>query len=108
MQDKTISELINELKQLRVREAQVIFLLERATEQQGSGVADHGIERGDRIRIKNQVKKPSNWGDDPWVYREARLATVTHTTAERVYFVTDNGVSTWRAPHNVESIRQHE
>lgn len=104
MQDKTIGDLINELKALRLREARVISLLEAAATQRDSDTEDHGFERGDRIKIKNKVKKPANWGDEPWDYQQAKLATVTRATLQRIYFVTDNGISSWRAPHNVERL----
>ena len=57
---------------------------------------------GDRIRILNKVNRPSSW--DPtqlWDYSAARKATVTSTTATRVYFTTDNGISTWRSYNHI-------
>jgi hypothetical protein len=102
MQNRSITELITELKNLRIREARVIALIEIANARHEDGDTEHGFAQGDRIKIKNQVKRPTNWGDDHWDYRQARVATVTQVTRHRVYFVTDNGVNTWRAPHNVE------
>jgi hypothetical protein len=117
MENKKIQELIKELKRLQLREAAIVSLIEKTNARRnetevthGEGVeryiatAEHGVEKGDRIRIKNQVKKPAHWGEDLWEYQQARIATVTFVTADRIYFVTDNGIKTWRAPHNVERI----
>jgi hypothetical protein len=105
MQDKTVSELINELKALRLRETQIIASLERASERETTErETHHAYSRGDRIKINNKIKKPVNWGDDPWDYRQARVATITQVTVDRVYFVTDNGVNTWRAPKNIQKL----
>jgi hypothetical protein len=104
MDRKRIHDLINELKNLQLREAEVITLLAEANaagDPEHRDTVTHGLAEGDRVRIKNQVKKPANWGSDVWDHRQARLATVTYTTADRVYFITDNGVTTWRAPHNL-------
>jgi hypothetical protein len=102
MQEKTLHELIDELKALQIREARIVALLERAAaaDQESTTPTEHGFIRGDRIRIL-KITKPSGWGNTHWNYHQARIATVTHTTAERVYFVTDNGLNTWRLPKNV-------
>jgi hypothetical protein len=102
MQEKTLNELIDELKALQLREARIVALLEQAAaaDQESTTPAEHGFIRGDRIRIL-KITKPSGWGHTHWNYYQARIATVTHTTAERVYFVTDNGLNTWRLPENV-------
>ena len=64
-----------------------------------------GFNRGDRVRVTNSVRKPTNWPSNlEWDARLARKATVTYATTlpERVYFVTDNGVETWRIPTNLK------
>jgi hypothetical protein len=107
MERKQIHDLIQELKDLHLREAEIISLLDKTnaglTAQRGDTV-DHGLEKGDRVKVKNQVKKPANWGNDTWNYQQARVATVTFTTADRIYFVTDNGIKTWRSPRNLERL----
>jgi hypothetical protein len=117
MIDNKIHELIEELKALKLREAEIIEQLavenvrrNREARENGARLVrrtttGHGFEQGDRIRITNQVKKPYNWGDDHWNYHEARIATVTFTTPNRIHFVTDNGLTTWRAPRNIERIQ---
>jgi TolA-binding protein len=52
---------------------------------------------GDRIRILNKVRRPTHWDDSQqWNITTARKATVTSVTSTRVYFTTDNNISTWR------------
>jgi hypothetical protein len=104
MQEKTINELIKELKALHLREAQVVSLLERAAQQDIA--VERQYEQGDRIHITTQVKKPASWGNKPWDYRRSKFATVTHTTTERVYFVNDNGVHSWRVFKNVTKVQE--
>jgi hypothetical protein len=115
MENKSIDELIKELKELQVREAEVLVLIEQANKRRDLVAGTHGVhtqngtkhgfEQGDRIRITNQVKKPAHWGvDEHWNYIDAQKATVTFTTTDRVYFVTDNGVTTWRTPRNIKRI----
>jgi hypothetical protein len=65
---------------------------------------DYHFGKGRRVRVKNYVWKPTNWGNDVWNYRQAQVATVVYTTTDRVYYVTDNGIKTWRARHNLELI----
>ena len=61
------------------------------------------LKIGDRVRILNQVKKPKNWDDAHhlWVQSEARRATVTQTSGEKIFFRTDNDIYTWRSAKNV-------
>jgi hypothetical protein len=103
--------LIQELKALQLREAEVLKLIEKANKRRDRVVGTHGVstnhgyKQGDRIRITNQVTKPAHWAThETWNYRDAQKATVTFTTKEREYFVTDNGVTTWRAPRNIRRI----
>ena len=56
--------------------------------------------KGDRIVITNRIKKPVNWKGD-WSATKERHGTVTLATTEKVFFRTDNGVFTWRAPKNI-------
>jgi hypothetical protein len=128
---KTIQELINALKTLRIQEADLTAQLEQALEQKGtpqqavrtakeekrSSGTQSIFTRGDRIWIKNKLHKPANWNNRiEWIEREGKTATVTEVLtrgpSEQVHFITDNGVQTWRAPNNVylltPSIQHHE
>jgi hypothetical protein len=105
MERKQIHKLIKELKDLHLREADIISLIDETnavlSEPPGTTV-DHEFEKGDRVKVKNQVKKPANWGNNTWNYQQARVATVTFTTTDRIYFVTENEIKTWRSPRNLE------
>jgi hypothetical protein len=107
MERKKIHELIKELKNLQLREAEITAQIDEENAVLSGHrrtTVEHDFDKGDRVRVKNQVKKPNNWGNDVWNYQQARVATVIFTTTDRVYFVTDNGIRTWRAPHNLERI----
>jgi hypothetical protein len=104
MHEKTVDELIKELKALQLREAQVVSLLERATQPTSAATGPQLFEKGDRIHITTRVKKPASWGDKPWDYQRSKFATVTYTTKERVYFINDNGVNSWRVHKNVTKV----
>lgn len=64
---------------------------------------------GDRVIIANFVRKPVNWPSEvAWDEKVARRATVTKIdkAADRVYFITDNGISTWRMQSNLRRLRE--
>ena len=118
-EEDEITKLIQELKDLKIREAQVLLRLERAhqknknqerceetsTDSTTPSARENedntrGYKKGDRIVITNRVKKPVNWKGE-WTATKERHATVTISTTEKVFFKTDNGVFTWRAPKNI-------
>jgi hypothetical protein len=112
MQDEQVEDLIRELKSLNLRRNEIFAQLEVAyTGHDGEEAARrptrdsvaNGINKGDRIRIRNKVKKPAAW-TRPWDKEKERIATVTRVTATQVHYITDNGVETWRAPNNVERV----
>jgi hypothetical protein len=61
---------------------------------------------GDRICILNTVKRPQNWDTNTkWDPSAAKLATITSIEYNRIYFTTDNGVTTaWRLLKNIRQI----
>ena len=101
-----IDSLVAELSNLRVRVAQ----LEQAAatdprSQRDTEDTEEPFQSGDRVRIKNKVRRPATWNTSiPWDQQAAQRATVTHNYKGQVHFTTDNGVSTWRARNNL----QHE
>ena len=119
--ERTIQELIDALRTLRLQEAKLTTQLEEAVkkrEREGSAQkapiatreerrnSVRSFSKGDRIWIKNKLHKPANWNNDfEWIEKEGKSATVTEVLTkgpnEQVHFVTDNGVGTWRAPNNV-------
>ena len=65
-----------------------------------------GFRIGDRVVIKNKVKRPANWVGE-WIPEAAQRAIVTHFYRDQVHFRTDNGVTTWRATNNLRLHEQH-
>lgn len=118
--DRSIQDILHALKALRLQEAELSTELEAALlakettpkepENKNQSI---GYTRGDRIWIKNKIKRPANWTSErEWDESEAKTATVTEvitigTNNVQIHFITDNGVHTWRAPNNVNRI-QHE
>ena len=108
--EEALDELTNELRQLRIREVKVLSQIRRLNElraaREEAPVARfevNGFRVGDRVRITNKVKKPATWPrGQVWSESEFRSATVTRVTRLQIHFVTDNGISTWRAPNNLE------
>ena len=100
-----IAALTRELTRLQVRVAQ----LEAAASPPSEAVTSTphepgplGFKTGDRVRIRNKVKRPANWDiKQAWDQGAAQSATVTHTYLDQVHFLTDNGVATWRARNNL-------
>ena len=122
MEGEIVEQLIKELEALRIRVAQLeaaatttrgqAQLEAAATTTRGQDI-DTGTEtaatlefkEGDRVRIKNQLKKPATWSNKAvWDKKQAQQATVTHIYKEQVHFITDNGVKTWRAVNNLEPL----
>jgi hypothetical protein len=118
MERKSVKELIAELQQLRIRETIVIAEIREAVQgadeiDRANGAArvddvnlvaiEHGFTTGDRVRIKNKIRKPATAGPS-WTENKERFATVTRVTVDQVHLTTDNGTKTWRAPNNLRFI----
>jgi hypothetical protein len=109
MGDDEIGNLIKELRKLKIREASIIARLQAANERRGVpdeiGANATGLARGDRVRVTNAVRRPASWPEKvAWDEKQAKRGTVTQVTTDRVYFVTDNGIKTWRAPRNLRKL----
>ena len=102
MPTEDIEALTLELSRLQVRVAQL-----EAAAPTPNNPGPLGFKKGDRVRIKNKVKRPANWcTDDAWDPEAAQRATVTHTHLDyQVHFITDNGVATWRARNNLNLLK---
>ena len=115
--ERTIEQLIVELRDLRLRVAQLETAAANdrvaqpetaaASEPEDStspgAAAAIGFKKGDKVLIKNKLKRPATWPNDvAWDKELAQRATVTHLYGEQVHFVTDNGVKTWRAVNNLK------
>lgn len=135
MDNATLATLINELKALKIqeselktRESQIILQIEAinstgntdttedytvaSTRQQQKATRTttpltvNGITRGDRVTIKNKIRRPATCTDETeWTKEKERVATVTRVTNDQIHFVTDNGTRTWRAPNNLSKLR---
>ena len=117
MQNRNIDTLIQELQQLRIRETAVIAEIREAlgargeAEQQNDAEFDdvnlpaaaNGLRTGDRVRIKNKIRRPATAGPS-WSETRERIATVTRITTDQVHIITDNGTKTWRAHNNLRLI----
>ena len=114
MQDKQVGDLIAELKALNLRRSEILATLEEAysAHEPAETVSSafrvpiaNGIVKGDRVRITNKVKRPAAWTNQlAWDKERERSATVTRVTPTQVFFITDNGVETWRAPNNLKKV----
>lgn len=99
-----VENLIQQLSDLRIRVAQ---LEAAATERDPSieSVVATDFAPGDRVVVKNEVKRPTYWrGENDWDQEAAQRATVTHLYRDQVHFLTDNGISTWRARGNLKKV----
>ena len=106
--DQTIEQLTTQLQalQLRVTQLEAACFNERSSTVGAPVAASNEFKKGDRVRVRNALKKPATWPKDAtWRKELAHIATVTHLHREQVHFVTDNGVKTWRAPNNLEFIQ---
>ena len=116
MQNRSVEELIEDLQQLRIQETIIIAQLREANRARNAvraeGEEDHNVNegaavfaltRGDRVRIKNRVRRPATTGPT-WTEENEPLATITKVTADQIHIVTDNGTKTWQAPNNLRLI----
>lgn len=117
MSKEEIVNLIAELKQLKIRESQVLASLESAIQRQSepapnaraavspdSTVRPSIFQVGDRVTITNKVKRPT---DRP-INRGDLTAVVLKVAPSRIDIRTSNGTKTWRAPQNLRLRHQDE
>ena len=119
-EEDSIEDLLEDLRQLRIRETAIIARIQSAAERRGRPTAFAAANRsgeqeqppsvtnvhfaiGARVRIKNKIRRPATAGGD-WTEDRERVATVTGVRVDQVHFVTDNGTRTWRAPNNLQRI----
>ena len=131
MDNATLATLINELKALKIqeselktRESQIILQIEAINSTENTATTENhtvastrqkttrttpltvnGISQGDRVTIKNKIRRPATCSDETkWTKEKERVATVTRVTKDQIHFVTDNGTRTWRAPNNLSKL----
>ena len=99
-----VKQLIEELKNLRIKEAQVITKLEATLQRTSTrSTKNPSFTTGERVFITNRIRKPVRWKKE-WSAKKERDATVTGIEGERVHIRTDNGVETWRDAKNLRSL----
>jgi hypothetical protein len=111
MSDPDLSKLIQELKELNLRELQVLSSLEafvqlQTVEPTAVLVATNNttvFRVGDSVVINNKVRKPFN----RYINSGDRTAVITKVSTSRIDIRTTNGGNTWRAPHNLR-FRSHD
>jgi hypothetical protein len=104
MEEEQIEDLTRELNELKIREAVLIAAIARL---QAAPANVKGIEVGNRVWIKNKVRKPAHWPTQtPWIESEYRTARVTKISTRQIFVLTDNGVDTWRALNNLQRITE--
>ena len=102
-----IEQLTVQLRAINIRLAQLESAAAVRDPERSAGdlAAANTLKRGDRIEIKNKLRRPSTWDVRvKWDQQQAQKATVTHFYKEQVHFITDNGVKTWRAINNVSKL----
>lgn len=111
MTDDTIQKLTVQVQNLQIQVDRLTAALAPQSYPPSTS-ADHSnsaassfISPGDRILIVNTVKRPKNWSAyKQWTPSEAKQATVTAVELGRIYFTTDNGISTWRLRKNIRRL----
>ena len=113
MEDSRIDDLIAELHALRIQVARLETEVHRRESRAPPPTTPLAVVPprtpeyaiGDRVRILNKIKKSATWNNSiVWSESSARLATVTQVRATQIFFTTDNGVETWRAPNNLRKL----
>jgi hypothetical protein len=93
-EEPSLSELIEQLKCIRIQEARVIDQIDRVEHTRATRATTHAVgnvfQPGNRVRITNGVKA----GQRP-------TGTVTKVSADRISITTDDGTKTWRASKNL-------
>jgi hypothetical protein len=100
MNDPSVQKLLLRLKEVRLEESAIIAEIKTIVDNANRDrrMEDEPMENtvicsGDRVHIKNKLKKPADWNNSvKWV--EERRATVTRVLKGQIHFVTDNGVRT--------------
>jgi hypothetical protein len=109
MSDRELAELITELKELKLRELQVLASLETILIH-NTPVATNItpisplFQVGDLVFITNKIRRPINRP----VNNGDRTAVVTKVSLNRIDLRTSNGSYTWRAPQNLQLRTQDE
>jgi hypothetical protein len=115
MEDSRVDDLIEQVQSLTLQVQELKQELRRrdtspSLRQRGQQLPYRTeFKPGDRVRILNSIRKPTSWNaSKEWLPFQAKSATITSIKGQRVFFTTDNGVSTWRSPNNLAIINQND
>lgn len=106
-EEARVRELIQQIKDLRVRETSLLQELEDINSrrrQQANGEPTPVYRIGDRVYVTNRIRRPVLAPRD-WTCERERHATVTAVDRTRVHFRTDNGTETWRSHKNLRPLQ---
>ena len=105
-----ITEIIEELRSLHIRESQLLSKLAQINEfneknKKTSKTEPHTYQKGDRVRITNRINKFVG----KRIVKKDKVGTVTRTShhsekGHKVFLTTDNGLKTWRHSKNITLI----
>jgi hypothetical protein len=112
MSKETVDDLIQQLKNIRLQESEVLDRLYRARqlekEEQGAHTDDTAssqLKEGDRVTITNNIRTPfgrkANTGDRDSTVLRAKPQTDENADTVRIHIRTDNGFTTWRLKKNL-------
>jgi hypothetical protein len=104
MPNKTVDELIEQLKSIKLQESSVLERLTQARRRERNEQRT-GYGEGNRVQINNAIKTPAGRVANA----RDRTATVLHTRTNnnqtKVFIQTDNGDRTWRLEKNLSRIQ---
>ena len=106
MSNQTVDQLIQKLKEIRKQETKVLDQLEKARSQETHRALQaptintnpNIFKKGDEVNITNKIRLPKG----RTVTSNDRLAVVSNTRGDKVYFTTNNGTKTWRLYKNLQ------
>ena len=106
MSNQTVDRLIQKLNEIRIQETKVLDQLEKARSQEAHRALQaptintnpNIFKKGDEVNITKKIRLPNG----RTVTSNDRLAIVSNTRGEKVYFTTNNGTKTWRLYKNLK------
>ena len=106
MSNRTVDQLIQKLKEIRIQETKVLDQLEKARSQETHralqaptiNTNSNIFKKGDEVNITNKIRLPKG----RTVTSNDHLAVVSNTRGDKVYFTTNNGTKTWRLYKNLQ------
>ena len=110
MSASEINAIVKRIKELDIQEvhrrqerSRLVARLELATKNKRD--TKSFFAPGDKIKVRNAVKRPSTAGSQ-WTKDKERRGEVEsyETESDKVWYITENGTRTWRLAKNVKKI----